>query len=580
MPLGFGLSLNPRRSGASSPANSATDWYFAQFGLAGTPWADVSRTGLGTRVDSAGLVGFGPHNLLLQSGNIAASEWVKGGSTIGADSKIVEAATNDWHGVYQVLQTSGLCTFYARAKAAGRQYAVFLTNNNGATDRYAWFDLVARTAHNVNGGFTVSMDDAGDGYVDIKIQSVAAGTNAYYFFGATDAIGVLGYLGNGSDGILFPRGALVNGQFADYVPTTTAARYLPRITHDPATLSALGLLVEGQGTNVLAQPANPSVSPWTGSASAVQAADYQGLPTWTLTKTTTSSFEERRSGAFTAVVSTYTYLVIAYAGTSTQLDFLVYNDGAGNRGTGHVLTVLSGPGSVAVGALFHQLTGLSSTVPTVVQVTFTSSAGLSRLSLCPGGASSTTIGHSVRVQLRNIETGSVATSYIPNPGTGSAVRVADDWFLSGAALDAALGASRTGFTMTMRFVKPATTTGLFQRVVGLCNGDNSRRFELLFIGNRLYGYSINGGAADEAFVSTDLSAGEVNVSFSISGATVNISVAGQSVVTLSQCPSGANITRLFLLGNNGTSQLNSTVAAARTLPGQYITGAALQALTA
>lgn len=57
-----------------------------------------------------------------------------------------------------------------------------------------------------------------------------------------------------------------------------------------------------------------------------------------------------------------------------------------------------------------------------------------------------------------------ATSPIPNSGTGTAVRVADDWYLSGSALTAALGADTSVGAIFVEFICPSDTAFPFPSV--------------------------------------------------------------------------------------------------------------------
>ena len=175
-PVIWPVITNPEQSSGrrSVNANSATYWLFADRGLTGSPWNYLSpgRTGLGTRVDSAGLVGYGPHNLLLNS---------------------------------ETLSTQNVTT-------TAQQYTL-----------------------KFSGAGTVTLSGTGSGVL-------SAGTNTFTATAGTLTLTVAGSVSSAQLNI----GAVAT----DYVQTTSAARYLPRLTYNPSTLAAQGVLIEGQATNI------------------------------------------------------------------------------------------------------------------------------------------------------------------------------------------------------------------------------------------------------------------------------------------------------------------------------------------
>lgn len=75
-------------------------------------------------------------------------------------------------------------------------------------------------------------------------------------------------------------------------------------------------------------------------------------------------------------------------------------------------------------------------------------------------AGSLTLTVSGTVQYPQLILGAAAQSYIPNPGVGTAVRAADDWYLSGTAVTAALGADSSSGAIFVEFTMPPIVGGV------------------------------------------------------------------------------------------------------------------------
>jgi hypothetical protein len=175
----------------------------------------------------------------------------------------------------------------------------------------------------------------------------------------------------------------------------------------------------GFRTNLVANSQNLAGTAWSG-ANAVTASGvfYQGAPFWTVTKTfgTASEFQANYFGAVYPG-DVLTASVALLAGSATVADLGIYEFNAGAWGPEGDFSVLEGPGALSFyfGSAVR-VTGLSATVPTVVRVTrsgFAGAPGSPAFLLYPGGADSTTLGHSVRATRVQVERGPVATAYIP-----------------------------------------------------------------------------------------------------------------------------------------------------------------------
>ncbi len=433
LPLGLG-AVATLRSGiaASGPANSATDWYFAALGLTGTPWADVSRTGLGTRVDSAGLVGYGPHNLAAPSADFSNANY----------SKILGVTVSGSPG-------SQAITFPGTTNAERIDFVSGL----GATGQQVTATFTLRGS----GLLRVSLYGSTSGSVETLIT--LTGTNTEYTVTSSALVG------NASARLIWrtsdlpaPTGVVwsklqfnAGGTAAYLVNTTTAARYLPRITHDPVTLSPLGLLVEGQATNFFGRTEDLSATYWTKRASTTITANAIVAPDGTTTAdainqiTNGSGNGISQDGALWIVGRVAQFWVKAGAATS-----IIGQNGAGQQFT--INTVTRAFESVNAAYSEPRVTPY----PNGWLLCSIKNASGAGTDFFLGAAAGSGSGETFYVW--GTQAAADASSYIPNPGTGTAVRVAD-WTgpgvaLTGAALAAAFPGGVTGpFTGVIRYRK-------------------------------------------------------------------------------------------------------------------------------
>lgn len=240
-----------------------------------------------------GVLGYAPHNLLLQSQTFDNASWTKGGATITANAvaapdgtttadKLVEDATLASHFAFQTTEssvTSGVTyTQTVYAKAAERTWLrVFLGANIG--NGLAWINLSTGAVGTTSGSPTVVVTDVGNGWYRIAVSKAATGTGATsisFLMGTSD--GGDPYTGNGTSGVYLWGAQLNLGSSAlTYVPTTTAAAYSLPIDHDPVTHAQLGVLIEEQRTNLILRSQDFSAS-WsllrvTASTNAIAAPD-------------------------------------------------------------------------------------------------------------------------------------------------------------------------------------------------------------------------------------------------------------------------------------------------------------------
>ncbi|MFN9507200.1 MAG: hypothetical protein ACK57J_22025 [Rubrivivax sp.] len=373
------------------------------------PWDTLRRAGLGTRIDAAGQVGYGAHNLLsdnrenltawgssglLSRAAASSSATLPDGRVVSLTRMVESTAAAAARRVQSALITVPQPDMWVAAVVrggAGRDWA-YLRYEDSASS-FCWVNLGTGALGTVSAGLSnASATSLGGGAWLVKARRIGGGlTNIQALIGFAAANNTPAYNGDGASSV--EVGAVMLSAVDFYVPTTTAPVYLPRPTHNPSTLAALGILIEGQATN-LAQSGN-------------------------------------LGGAF--ITQTKTVTAVAHT-------FSFY-------GTGSV--VLSGVHSATVNG-----TGAN----VLTSLTFTPSAG------------SLTMTVSGTVTDGQLETGTVATSRIPNPGTGTAVRTGDFQGLgiSGASLTA-LFTPTAPFTIVLPFRKSYSLASV-ETILGLCAG--------------------------------------------------------------------------------------------------------------
>jgi hypothetical protein len=211
---------------------------------------------------SDGVMGYAPHNLLLQS-NTFDTTWtnVNSSETLNATTdpdggnnatKLHVDTTGAAHALRQsvTLQTGMTYTFSIRAKAGEIGWLAF---DDGLSCN-AYFNL-STGALGSAANCTSTITALGSGWHLITITFVAAGTGGVPKIYVAEANNDVSFAGaNTTDGLFIYRAQLNLGSSAlTYIPTTTAAVYSLPIDHDPITFDPLGVLIEEQRTNLLTQ---------------------------------------------------------------------------------------------------------------------------------------------------------------------------------------------------------------------------------------------------------------------------------------------------------------------------------------
>ena len=243
-----------------------------------------TRASLATVTDSDGKIKWAPHNLLLASEQFDAAQWVKGDTTVSANSilapngtttadKIVETATTAQHYAFQSYDASLVGVPYTWGiwlKGAERTLIQLALDDFATGDVRVAVNLSAGTigTATASGNFTsggATISDAGSGWYYVTLTSIkTAGANVLTI--PLIRLGSGSYLGVAGSGI-YAWGAHLyrsdlGGMQANasaypmYNPSTTAAAgHGPRLDYNASTLAPLGLLVEEQRTNLLLRSA-------------------------------------------------------------------------------------------------------------------------------------------------------------------------------------------------------------------------------------------------------------------------------------------------------------------------------------
>jgi hypothetical protein len=280
-----------------------------------------ARSGNATMVDSDGLLKWAPHNLVTYSEQFDSAAWTKNGllpfgsgsvvdATLAPDGtttadKIVETADSSRSAVFQVRLVSGDVAGSVYVKKAEREHVTVSLSTSGASN---WCAIVVNLSSGLvtkTQSSSVSLDDysveeAENGFYKITVQSFADTfdtNNCYFWVGIatsdTPTLGAYGqevYTGDGTSGVYLwgahlyrsDLGGMVNNPDTgnSYVPTTTAARYLPRRGHhvwNGTEWVNEGLLVESEArTNLLPYSEAFDNGAWGKTGTATLAIDATG----------------------------------------------------------------------------------------------------------------------------------------------------------------------------------------------------------------------------------------------------------------------------------------------------------------
>ncbi len=420
--------------------NTSTNTLLSQIPIDGTGDFTVTRATSATRVNGNGLIEVAKTNLALQSENFLTT-WSPTGVTITtgstADFTAPDGSTNaslltstsniTASSLSQnITVASGTSSLSVFAKVGN--YGLFRIGNVLSSARAAWFNLDAGVVTGTVNGGTASMQNYGNGWYRCTFTptTTVSGSNAFIIGISNAPNGTFGVSGSS---IYFWGAQLEEGLSAsEYIPTTTVARTrfagvtvdgtaaanIPRLDYlqPDGTIGCPALLVEPAATNSFTNSVwaggGSSPSGWstpfsTGSSAPATSTLNPSVAAYLLTTSGTRIVFSQNISQTSGTVYTHSIYVEEVTGTLTVENLLNYN--------------ISIPGST-----FRE-DGVVVLATHVIQsgkrysLTITAPSAASNQVRIGNGASSNTTA-AIRISSPQIETGSVATSYIPTTVSG------------------------------------------------------------------------------------------------------------------------------------------------------------------
>ena len=446
MPMALGLGLGLPYIAAASGPYPALDLNFVAMAASGTLDSRVTYTGasLATLTDATGAIAYKPHNLFVRSEELNSASWTK------FNSPTVTANT--------AVAPDGATTADSVTSAATGGMYQFATLASGVTYTISCY------AKQTTSGGSFGFYGQGGSFGSTLITPGSTWTRYSFAFTASAS----GSADNGLNRLVGVDiwGAQLNiGPLQHYYPTTSAAYYGPRFTYDPVTLSALGLLIEEQRTNLLTYSEQVDNAAWvktgcTITAGAIAAPD--GNTTADLVVATGapgSAYVQTSAPASTS--GTATFSVYAKAGTRSAFNMTTFN---GSPNTDFNLSTASKTdNNGAVGSITHVGGGWYRCVSTVTL-----------------GAPSTQRSFlwsidGIYLWGAQIEAGAFATSYIPTT-TASVTRAADSATMTGANFSSWFNATQGTFVVDV--VQTTKITTLSKNWMSANDATLANRFQI------------------------------------------------------------------------------------------------------
>ena len=306
----------------------------------------------------SGTLQYAPHNLILQSDNLATTWGTTGGSN--SSTTFTEDTSTGNHQFRQIISVGNGFRHAVSIDLTpnGRNY--FLVEVvSGATDEYSYIDLINGTI--LSGSGTTTITSQGNGKYRVRILFTSASTSATFFVFCQNGAGAgagVSYTGNGVSGVIAGRAQCYRYPAdSTYLATTTTARYgLPFEWNTSGTLQ--GILDEPQSTNLIP---NINIATTFGTTNVTVTSgitDPMGTNTayrCTVNTSAASNLVLGVAGSGSASGNTYSFYCKRGSGDTDMNQIAIFNTTLSavvlianiNFGTG-VGTITSGTGTIAV----------------------------------------------------------------------------------------------------------------------------------------------------------------------------------------------------------------------------------------
>ena len=429
-----------------------------------------------------------PKNLLGFTEDFSNGYWGKSQTTVTANSiiapnglqtadQIIEDTTTGGHGISAASITVPSGTNYVwsvYAKSAGRNW-VFINAFDGS-NRRCWFNLASGVTGTVAAGCTATITSVGDNWYRLSVSRVAGSATVSFSVNMSTSDNSTSYTGDGTSGVYLWGAQLSDSASLDpyvanaFAAPTAAAYNGPRLDYSGSSLSALGLLVEEQRTNLLLRSQEFDNASWTKVAATVTA--NAGVA-----PDGTSTAEKVVESATTAVH----YILQIATTTAASHTFSTYAK-AGERSL--IILQCDNPSvsqqfNLSTGALGNATGSPTSTITPVGNGWYRCTMTFAAISTTPAfyiilatGSGSNYAGDGtsgVFVYGAQLEAGAFATSYIPT-GASTVTRSADVASVATSAFPYSASEGSLVFSGAIRGSQGASTVSFVQLSNGVSNG--------------------------------------------------------------------------------------------------------------